>query len=225
MTDNKNYWSNQSSHSVKTSIANQINGTSLVDPTLKQQQQKPTNNRPQRSHTHLASSIDHNGNSRAYGNQNINYIQMSNSDRNSTENFFSLNEPNRNSRVSIISSSPIGTYYSSRNGSRNGSRYNLESNSGINCYYSYDHYVNDKCSKNKKSESPDACYEITQANIEKFHKVKDEDLNIDNSKWLEEKPISVLQLDQPDRAVLKIAGKCHVQWRSVIYKFYDHSLS
>jgi len=32
-------------------------------------------------------------------------------------------------------------------------------------------------------------------------------LNIENSKWLEEKPISVLQLDQPDRAVLKIADQ------------------
>ena len=39
---------------------------------------------------------------------------------------------------------------------------------------------------------------------------EDEDLNhllqIDNQSWLSEKPISVLQLDPADRAVLKIAG-------------------
>jgi hypothetical protein len=38
----------------------------------------------------------------------------------------------------------------------------------------------------------------------------DEDLSkllqIDNQSWLSEKPLSVLQLDPADRAVLKIAG-------------------
>ncbi len=33
-------------------------------------------------------------------------------------------------------------------------------------------------------------------------------LQIDNQSWLSEKPISVLQLDPADRAVLKIAGLC-----------------
>jgi hypothetical protein len=32
-------------------------------------------------------------------------------------------------------------------------------------------------------------------------------LNIDHDKWLSEKPLSILQLDPADRAVLKIAGK------------------
>lgn len=33
-----------------------------------------------------------------------------------------------------------------------------------------------------------------------------EKLIIDNNEWLSEKPISILQLDSADRAVLKIAG-------------------
>ena len=60
-----------------------------------------------------------------------------------------------------------------------------------------------------KSGSPD--YSICDDHIDNFNKVKSEDLNIDNEKWLEQKPISVLQLDQPDRAVLKIAGKLMTQ--------------
>ena len=47
----------------------------------------------------------------------------------------------------------------------------------------------------------------------------DEDLNqllqIDNQSWLSEKPLSVLQLDPADRAVLKIAG---------IFSFYSFFL-
>ena len=60
------------------------------------------------------------------------------------------------------------------------------------------------CDERRHSPSDD--YLVTSEDIEKFNKLKSEDLNIENSKWLENKPISVLHLDQPDRAVLKIAG-------------------
>ena len=60
------------------------------------------------------------------------------------------------------------------------------------------------CDERRHSPSDD--YLVTSDDIEKFNKLKSEDLNIENSKWLENKPISVLHLDQPDRAVLKIAG-------------------
>lgn len=88
----------------------------------------------------------------------------------------------------------------SKNSPRNGSKFNLE---GANAYHSYENYVNDRCSKNNKSSE----HIIKNSNSEKFNRCRDVDLNIDNTKWLEEKPISVLQLDQPDRAVLKIAGE------------------
>ena len=87
----------------------------------------------------------------------------------------------------------------SRNSSRNGSKFNLE---GANAYHSYENYVSERCSKNNKATE----YILKNADLDKFNRMRDEDLNIDNTKWLEEKPISVLQLDQPDRAVLKIAG-------------------
>lgn len=59
-----------------------------------------------------------------------------------------------------------------------------------------------------RRHSPSDDYLVTSDDIDRFNKLKSEDLNIENSKWLENKPISVLHLDQPDRAVLKIAGKC-----------------
>lgn len=216
MADNKKYWSNTTGQSVKASISSQLNGTSLVDPSptnMRRHQSKQQQSSDRHSLTHLSSSES----AKSYhGNQTVNFIKMSNSNRNSVEaNFHSLNDGGKNyisnSRMNIISSAPLGSSHSSRNCSRNGSRYNLvdvqSPCSGANSYHSYDQYVAEKCTQNKKSESPDAYYEITQANIERFNQVKDEDKNIDNSKWLEEKPISVLQLDQPDRAVLKIAGK------------------
>lgn len=58
----------------------------------------------------------------------------------------------------------------------------------------------------EQRHSPSDHYLVTNEDIERFNKLKSEDLNIENSKWLENKPISVLHLDQPDRAVLKIAG-------------------
>ena len=74
----------------------------------------------------------------------------------------------------------------------------------VSDFHSYENYAaSERCLV--KSNSPD--YTITNEDLEKFNKVRSEDLNVDNSKWLEEKPLSVLQLDQPDRAVLKIAGK------------------
>ncbi len=75
------------------------------------------------------------------------------------------------------------------------------SRSNVSAYNSYENYVNERC----RSKSPD--YTITNSDLEKFNRIRGEDLNIENSKWLEEKPISVLQLDQPDRAVLKIADQ------------------
>lgn len=221
MADNKKYWSNPPDQSVKASISSQLNGTSLVDsnPNKMQRKHQPQqSNSDRRSLNHLPSSES--AQSYSTGNQSVNYIKMTNNNRNSIETFHSLNDGNKNyisnSRMNIISSAPLGTSHGSRNCSRNGSRYNLveaqNANSGTNSYYSYDQYVAQKCTQNKKSESPDAYYEITHANIEKFNQVKDEDKNIDNSKWLEEKPISVLQLDQPDRAVLKIAGKSLIQF-------------
>ena len=48
-------------------------------------------------------------------------------------------------------------------------------------------------------------------NNKSFNEYDQEELNqllyIDTQSWLSEKPISVLQLDPADRAVLKIAGK------------------
>jgi hypothetical protein len=58
----------------------------------------------------------------------------------------------------------------------------------------------------QQRHSPSDDYLVTSGDIERFNKLKSEDLNIENDKWLEDKPISVLHLDQPDRAVLKIAG-------------------
>lgn len=62
-----------------------------------------------------------------------------------------------------------------------------------------------------RRHSPSDDYLVTSEDIDRFNKLKSEDLNIENSKWLENKPISVLHLDQPDRAVLKIAGKCQIE--------------
>lgn len=39
-----------------------------------------------------------------------------------------------------------------------------------------------------------------------FNRFEKDKLQIDNNDWLTEKPISILQLDSADRAVLKIAG-------------------
>ena len=50
---------------------------------------------------------------------------------------------------------------------------------------------------------------IAYDDVEIFNRLTRDDLAIDNSRWLSEKPISVLQLDPADRAVLKIAGKRH----------------
>jgi hypothetical protein len=46
-------------------------------------------------------------------------------------------------------------------------------------------------------------------NLAKYSQAKkyDDNLHIDHDKWVSEKPISILQLDPADRAVLKIAGK------------------
>ena len=75
-----------------------------------------------------------------------------------------------------------------------------------------------------KSNSPN--YSITAEDIEAFNRVNEEDLFVDNSRWLSEKPISVLQLDLADRAVLKIAGMVlfSIQKLSQIthFKNFDH---
>jgi hypothetical protein len=48
---------------------------------------------------------------------------------------------------------------------------------------------------------------ISYDDMELINRLNRDDLSIDNMRWLAEKPISVLQLDPADRAVLKIAGK------------------
>ena len=58
---------------------------------------------------------------------------------------------------------------------------------------------------NQTPDSPN--YSIAYDDVEIFNRLTRDDLAIDNSRWLSEKPISVLQLDPADRAVLKIAGK------------------
>ena len=50
-------------------------------------------------------------------------------------------------------------------------------------------------------------YSIANDDLEIFNRLNREDLMIDHFRWLSEKPISVLQLDPADRAVLKIAGE------------------
>ena len=49
-------------------------------------------------------------------------------------------------------------------------------------------------------------YSIANDDIEIFNRLNREDLMVDHFRWLSEKPLSVLQLDPADRAVLKIAG-------------------
>lgn len=56
-----------------------------------------------------------------------------------------------------------------------------------------------------KDESP--TYSITYEDMEIFNRLTNEQLNVDNSRWLSEKPLSVLLLDSADRAVLKIADQ------------------
>jgi hypothetical protein len=56
-----------------------------------------------------------------------------------------------------------------------------------------------------QDESP--TYSISFDDMEIFNRLTHEQLNVDNSRWLSEKPLSVLMLDSADRAVLKIAGK------------------
>lgn len=63
---------------------------------------------------------------------------------------------------------------------------------------------NNNINGTNKSNSPN--YSITTDDIEVFNRLNEQDLFVDNSRWLSEKPISVLQLDLADRAVLKIAG-------------------
>lgn len=59
----------------------------------------------------------------------------------------------------------------------------------------------------------DSCHNATYSinynynDIELFNRLNRDDLLIDNKMWLSEKPISVLQLDPADRAVLKIADQ------------------
>jgi hypothetical protein len=69
-------------------------------------------------------------------------------------------------------------------------------------YYNLDR--NNYKFKKNKSSSPNIS--ITCEDIEPFNRVDRDDLEVDNSEWLSEKPLSVLQLDAADRAVLKIAG-------------------
>jgi hypothetical protein len=73
-------------------------------------------------------------------------------------------------------------------------------------YNSYYSKTFDDDQQQQQRHSPSDDYLVTSGDIERFNKLKSEDLNIENDKWLEDKPISVLHLDQPDRAVLKIAG-------------------
>jgi hypothetical protein len=91
------------------------------------------------------------------------------------------------------------------------SNYDVEFDYQNNCYYSYDirDKLNDNNSNNNgnpKSNSPS--YSIAFDDIEIFNRLNREDLMVDHLRWLSEKPISVLQLDPADRAVLKIAGMC-----------------
>lgn len=92
------------------------------------------------------------------------------------------------------------------------SNYDVEFDYQNNCYYSYDvrdkvndaNYYTNSNSSNNKSNSPN--YSIACDDIEIFNRLNREDLMVDHLRWLSEKPISVLQLDPADRAVLKIAG-------------------
>lgn len=52
-------------------------------------------------------------------------------------------------------------------------------------------------------------FSIANDDIEVFNRLNREDLMIDHFRWLSEKPLSVLQLDPADRAVLKIAGNAN----------------
>ena len=58
---------------------------------------------------------------------------------------------------------------------------------------------------NEKSNSP--TFSINCEDIEIFNRLSKAELAVDNKAWLSEKPISVLQLDAADRAVLKIADQ------------------
>ncbi|CAF0847703.1 unnamed protein product [Brachionus calyciflorus] len=78
--------------------------------------------------------------------------------------------------------------------------------------YSLDDSLSSSLDKNKLNISYDFksshSYTLnTHYELEYFNRVNRENLQIDNSEWLAEKPISVLHLDPADRAVLKIADQ------------------
>lgn len=60
----------------------------------------------------------------------------------------------------------------------------------------------------ESNESPSSNRSINYEDIEAAcNRVSKDQLSVDNTEWLSEKPISVLQLDAADRAVLKIADQ------------------
>jgi len=144
--------------------------------------------------------------------QEILYSQQPKSSRSiahlpSTTSFNSCSYMNANDLTSNLNSST--SYYHLNNSKSLIDGYDYQksnqtiqsSRSNMSVYNSYENYVKERC----KSKSPE--FMTKNCELDKFNKIRCEDLNIDDSRWLEEKPISVLQLDQPDRAVLKIADQ------------------
>ena len=70
--------------------------------------------------------------------------------------------------------------------------------------YEYNSSNGNETSTTATTNSPSAS--ILTDEVEVFGRLNREDLMIDHFRWLSEKPLSVLQLDPADRAVLKIAG-------------------
>ena len=109
------------------------------------------------------------------------------------------------------STSEIVDYNQYYTNSSSSCSFNTNGNHNHNHSHNHSQSMNEEdefvCDERRHSPSDD--YLVTSDDIEKFNKLKSEDLNIENAKWLENKPISVLHLDQPDRAVLKIAGNLY----------------
>jgi len=79
-------------------------------------------------------------------------------------------------------------------------------------------------SSNKSSEGSPT-YSISCEDFEVFNRINPDQLMIDNMSWLAEKPISVLQLDMADRAVLKIADQRDKIQKKTFTKWVNKHLS
>jgi hypothetical protein len=102
---------------------------------------------------------------------------------------------------------------------------NLNFRSNQNSEYENIDTIIDSTENSNKSSDGSPTYSISCEDFEVFNRINPDQLMIDNMSWLAEKPISVLQLDMADRAVLKIADQRDKIQKKTFTKWVNKHLS